>query len=122
LSRQLSLYRQTNGLYYFLNRGGGSSVVKNPVNAATLDFTRDQVIRFLSGTLQPTPDSDEQLQAIVAARNWSLHRQANGLYCILNLQKSPSAFVRNPAKANSHEFTRAELGQFLSRISAEPLT
>jgi hypothetical protein len=122
-SRQLSLHRQTNGLYYFLHRGSGSAVpIKNPVNAATLDFTREQVIRFLSGTLQPTPDSDEQLQALVTARNWSLHRQANGLYYILNLQSSPSAFVRNPVKANSHEFTRAELEQFLSRTSAEPLT
>jgi hypothetical protein len=122
-SRQLSLHRQTNGLYYFLNRGSGSAVlVKNPVNAATLDFTREQAIRFLSGALKPTPDSDEQLQAIVTARNWNLHRQANGLYYILNLQRSPSAFVRNPVKANSHEFTRAELEQFLSRTSAEPLT
>jgi hypothetical protein len=104
-SRQLSLHRQNSGLYYFLNRGGGSAVlVKNPVNAATLDFTREQVIRFLAGTLQPTPDSDEQLQAIVTARNWSfwkvLIRHVRDMpigseyACLRNTASSPSRTAR----------------------------
>ena len=67
-SRQLSLHRQFNGLYYFINRGSGSvTLVRNPVNAATFDFTREEVIRFLSGTLQPlspTPSGTLQRSAV----------------------------------------------------------
>jgi len=58
-SRQLSLHRQFNGLYHFNNRESG--LVRNPINAKTYGFTREQIIRFLSGTLQPTPDTNERL-------------------------------------------------------------
>jgi hypothetical protein len=44
-SRQLKLYRQFNGKYYFIS---GGTLVRNPVNAETFDFTREEVERFLS--------------------------------------------------------------------------
>jgi len=54
------------------------------------------------------------LQTIAAARNWSLRRQANGRYYILNLERSPSAFVRNPANRKGYDFTREEVERFLA--------
>jgi hypothetical protein len=61
-----------------------------------------------------SPDADEPLRALASARKWSLHRQLDGQYYILNLGRSPSAFVRNPAKPDSHEFTREQVVRFLS--------
>jgi hypothetical protein len=161
-ARKLSLHRQFNGLYYFINRGSGpATLIPNPVGGET-QFTRKQAELFLSGTTQrplpPTPDpveaysekwlnrigrnassaivnhddrplrpysattpdppshinADGPLQAIAAARNWSLHRQLDGLYYILNHERSPATFVRNPTKPDQHEFTRDEVEKFLS--------
>ena len=47
-SRDLSLRRQHNGLYFFLILGNQpGTMVRNPARPDSYDFTRDEVIRFL---------------------------------------------------------------------------
>jgi hypothetical protein len=58
--------------------------------------------------------ADEPLRAIASAWKWSLRRQVNGLYFILNLEESPSVLIRNPSNPDSQDFTREEIEQFLS--------
>ena len=49
-SRDLSLRRQHNGLYFFLILGNqAGTMVRNPARPDSYDFTCDEVIRFLDG-------------------------------------------------------------------------
>jgi hypothetical protein len=45
-ARKLRLYRQFNGMYYFINLEVGHTMIRNPDNFRH-DFTRDEVILYL---------------------------------------------------------------------------
>jgi hypothetical protein len=92
---------------------------KSPQPPLTTDYVGhdDRLSRV---NLAPPPKAlsqeaaDEPLHTAAMARNWSLQRQANGRYYILNLERSPSAFVRNPANRDGYDFAREEVERFLS--------
>ncbi|WP_407186961.1 hypothetical protein [Bradyrhizobium centrosematis] len=46
-ARNLHLYRQFSGTYYFVNLGSGGTLVRNPADSLTYDFSREEVIRYL---------------------------------------------------------------------------
>ncbi|OYU90133.1 MAG: hypothetical protein CFE29_14130 [Bradyrhizobiaceae bacterium PARB1] len=124
----LSLKRQSNGLYYFLNFGSGPEVmIKNPARPTSYDFTRDEVETYLTqnaGIPRTTVAArgrtvalahEDELSNLATARNWSLHRQANGKYYILNLNRSPTAYVTFPENLAKHQFTLDEVRRLLSQ-------
>lgn len=129
-ARRISLHRQFNGFYYLLDQGNSPIVtIKNPLRPDETNFTRKEVevylmpgacfppVAFAKSTEKlaaPAGNPDEALLALATARNWSLHRQTNGKYYILNLNRSPTIFVTNPGAPAKHEFTREEATRLLS--------
>jgi hypothetical protein len=53
-ARNLRLYRQFNGAYYMINLEAGNTLVRNPANQLSHDFSREEVIRYL-GQLPERP-------------------------------------------------------------------
>lgn len=129
--RRISLHRQFNGFYYLLDQGNSPIVtIKNLLRPDETNFTREEVEAYLTPGASfspaalpkraqkitvPAANPDEALLALATARNWSLHRQTNGKYYILNLNRSPTAFITNPGDPTKHEFTREEATRLLSR-------
>ncbi|MDR6663488.1 hypothetical protein J2W51_006082 [Tardiphaga robiniae] len=129
-AQRMSLHRQFNGFYYLLDHGSSQGVmIKNPLRPADTNFTRKEAEVYLTPGASFPPvavvksnqevgihaaNPDEALMTLAIARNWSLHRQTNGKYYILNLNRSPTAYVTNPGNPAKHEFTREEAEQLLA--------
>ena len=54
-AHNLSLFRQFNGTYYFINLEDGDTLVRNPANPPSHDFSREEVIRYLGQMPEPPP-------------------------------------------------------------------
>lgn len=55
-ARNLRLYRQLNGAYYFVNLGPGDTLVRNPADPCSHDFSREEVIRYLGQMPDRSPE------------------------------------------------------------------